>query len=185
MSLKLGNVFLRPSPPFTLRHINLHEKSEQPSSRITFNDPLPSVHAVLSGPTRGRIGTSERRSACLAWLTHLTSLADALFDTARFDQLFNCLAVELDAHLDVAALSGFSGKSLILGRSLPKFCRLLHCLSALRFVGHCRSPSLDGRKLSLRALIFPVEFIIYGETTIGKKCGRVATDFDCAARLRP
>jgi len=26
MSLKLGNVFLRPSPQFALRHINLHEK---------------------------------------------------------------------------------------------------------------------------------------------------------------
>jgi hypothetical protein len=26
MSLKLGNVFLRPSPQFTLRHINPHEK---------------------------------------------------------------------------------------------------------------------------------------------------------------
>ena len=29
MSLKLGNVFLRPSPPLTLRHISLHEKSDQ------------------------------------------------------------------------------------------------------------------------------------------------------------
>jgi hypothetical protein len=175
MSLKLGNVFLRPSPPFTLRHINLHEKSEQPSSRITFNDPLPSVHAVLSGPTRGRIGTSERRSACLAWLTHLTSLTDALFDTARFDQLFNCLAVELDAHLDVAALSGFSGKSLILGRSLPKFCRLLHCLSALRFVGHCRSPSLDGRQSRHFALQKTESlFADHDKQTLSPRCMTVA-----------
>jgi hypothetical protein len=44
-------------------------------------------------------------------------------------------------------------------------------VSALHFVGHFRGPSLDGRKLSLRALIFSVEFIIYGETTIGKNAG--------------
>jgi hypothetical protein len=47
MSLKLGNVFLRPSPPFTLRHVNLHEKSEQPPSRIEFNDPGMSVRRLL------------------------------------------------------------------------------------------------------------------------------------------
>ena len=46
MSLKLGNVFLSPSPRFALRHINLHEKGDYPSSRIELSDPLPSVCAV-------------------------------------------------------------------------------------------------------------------------------------------
>jgi hypothetical protein len=67
----------------------------------------------------------------LAWLAHLTSLADALFDTGRFGQLFNCLTVELDAHLDIAALSGFSGKSVILGRSLRNSPAL--CMASARF----------------------------------------------------
>jgi hypothetical protein len=50
MRLKLGKVFLRPSPLFTLRHISLHEKVTKLSIRIEFNYSLPSVRST-GGPT--------------------------------------------------------------------------------------------------------------------------------------
>ena len=49
MSLKPGNIFLRPSSPFTLRHINLHEKvnNRLAEQRLT-------IHAI--DLIRGRTG---------------------------------------------------------------------------------------------------------------------------------
>jgi hypothetical protein len=47
MSLKLGNVFLRPSPHFTFRHVSPHESEQRPSIRIEFNEPSSSVCAAL------------------------------------------------------------------------------------------------------------------------------------------
>ena len=46
MHLKLGDVFLCPSPQFTFRHVSPREKVKQLSIRIEFNDPLPSVCAA-------------------------------------------------------------------------------------------------------------------------------------------
>jgi hypothetical protein len=72
MSLELGNIFLRPSPPFTLRHINLHEKV---NNRLA--EQRLRIHAfgaggtVIRTPTHGRIGMSVHLDTSKARMIHV------------------------------------------------------------------------------------------------------------------
>jgi len=81
MSLKLGNVILRPNAPFTLRHINLHEKVNNRLAEQRLTIHAFSVRCTVTrAPTHGRIGMSVHLDTSKARMIHVNdNLPDKLF----------------------------------------------------------------------------------------------------------
>jgi hypothetical protein len=81
MIFKLGNVILRPSPWFTFRHINLHEKVNNRLAEQRLTIHAFSVRGTVTrAPTHGRIGMSVHLDTSKARMIHVNdNLPDKIF----------------------------------------------------------------------------------------------------------